>query len=181
MWGAGATMAAVTAYVEAYAAAATGAFVDAEARALAKDRDDAAAAVISRASARSSRRRAATPPAPRSPRSPRHRLRTRRRRPGKTEEFAAEVVEVVDAAGGAMLASKLPRRRAKYGRLDYKALGFASMSALAPRSATASASSTGRLARKPTSTIERRILEIVDGRPSAWSRFQRLYKDRRRP
>ena len=36
-----------TAYVEAYAAAATGAFVDAEARALAKDRDDAAAAVIS--------------------------------------------------------------------------------------------------------------------------------------
>ena len=51
------------------------------------------------------------------------------------EEFAAEVVAVIDAAGGAMLASKLPEAyEAKYGKpLDFKALGFASMSALAPR------------------------------------------------
>ena len=51
------------------------------------------------------------------------------------EEFAAEVVAVIDAAGGSMLASRLPAAyQAKYGRaLDFKALGFASMSALAPR------------------------------------------------
>ena len=45
------------------------------------------------------------------------------------------MVAVIDAAGGSMLASKLPAAyEAKYGRpLDFKALGFASMSALAPR------------------------------------------------
>ena len=119
MWGAGATMAAVTAYVEAYAAAATGAFVHAEARALAKDRDDAAAAVISAfigevvAATRRDAASAALAEVAEASSTPDPKAAAWK----PFEEFAAEVVAVIDAAGGSMLASKLPAAyEAKYGR-----------------------------------------------------------------
>ena len=105
MWGAGATPAAVQAYVEAYAAAATGAFVDAEARALAKDRDDAAAAVISAfigevvaATRRDAASAALAEVAEEGPKAPDPKAAAWK----PFEEFADEVVEVVDAAGGAL-------------------------------------------------------------------------------
>ena len=176
MWGSGATMAAVTAYVEAYAAAATGAFVDAEARALAKDRDDVAAAVISAfigevvsatrrdaASAALAEVAASSTPDP----------KAAAYKP--FEEFAANVVEVVEANGGSMLATKLPQAyEAKFGRpLDFKALGFASMSALAPRipgvalrdghDPERTVLMTGATAAgKTLEEVERRILELID-------------------
>ena len=105
MWGAGATMAAVSAYVEAYAAAATGAFVDAEARALAKDRDDAAAAVISAFIGEvvaATRRDAASAALAESSRPEVGGLEA------AFEEFAAENGGGHRAAGGSMLASRLP-------------------------------------------------------------------------
>jgi len=91
------------------------------------------------------------------------------------------VVEVVDAAGGSMLASRLPAAyEAKYGRsLDFKALGFASMSALAPRipgvgvrnghdPAKTVLTTPRRCLPRPRDgqrtleEVERRILELVD-------------------
>ena len=193
MWGAGATMAAVTAYVEAYAAAATGAFVHAEACALAKDRDDAAAAVISAfigevvaATRRDAASAALAEVSAEGPKSPDPKAAAWK----PFEEFAAEVVAVVDAAGGAMLASKLPAAyEAKYGKpLDFKALGFASMSALAPRIPGVGVHDGHDPAKTvlttednvyDLATIERRILEIVDGRYGlvTLNNLQRLYKD----
>ena len=184
-------MAAVSAYVEAYAAAATGAFVHAEARALAKDRDDAAAVVISAfigevvaATRRDAASAALAEVAASSTPDPKAAAWT------PFEEFAAEVVAVIDAAGGAMLASKLPEAyEAKYGKpLDFKALGFASMSALAPRIPGVGVHDGHDPAKTvlttednvyDLATIERRILEIVDGRYGlvTLNNLQRLYKD----
>ena len=106
------------------------------------------------------------------------------------ERFAAEVKAVIDANGSSMLATKLPAAyEAKYGRpLDHKALGFASMSALAPRipgvgirdghdPATTVLTTEDNV--YDSATIERRILEIVDGRYGlvTLNNLQRLYKD----
>jgi hypothetical protein len=178
MWGAGATMAAVTAYVEAYAAAATGAFVHAEAEALSKDRDDAAAAVISAfigevvaATRRDAASAALAEVAEEGPKAPDPKAAAWK----PFEEFAAEVVAVIDAAGGELLAKNLPAAyEAKFGRpLDFKALGFASMSALAPRipgvalrdghDPERTVLMTGATAAGKTLVeVERRILELID-------------------
>ena len=182
MWGAGATAFAVEAYVEAYAAAATGAFVHAEAQALAKDRDDAAAAVISAFIGEvvaATRRDAASAALAEAAASSTPDPKAAAYKP--FEEFAANVVEVVEANGGSMLATKLPQAyEAKFGRsLDFKALGFASMSALAPRipgvgvldghdPATTVLTTPRRCLPRPRADqrtleeVERRVLEIVD-------------------
>ena len=122
MWGAGATAFAVEAYVEAYAAAATGAFVHAEAQALAKDRDDAAAAVISAfiGEVVSATRRDAASAA----------LAEVATAAEKREKNLAEVerriLELVDENHGEITVGFLQNGYTKrYGqKLDWKALGF---------------------------------------------------------
>ena len=124
MWGAGATPAAVQAYVEAYAAAATGAFVDAEAQALAKDRDDAAAAVICAFIGEvvaATRRDAASAAL-----AEVAEVEAEREVFTKTlQEVERRILELVDE-GGDLTFGALPLSYVKrYGQqLEYKALGF---------------------------------------------------------